>query len=181
MSTIDSVFNSLATLFSIDIYKGYINPNATDQEVVAVGRRTILVGLVTGVLMALLLIHYKFNQMENAFTHTLNDLRNTFNIGFVVLICIAGLLTLPKQKAAILGFLITVPINLGLRFLFPEMNYLIRAFIVISTAFLLVAVPNILKYGFRTPHSLVEFGGKDIKWFGWGLLISLVLTHIIWH
>ena len=32
MSTIDSTFNSLATLWSIDIYSKYFNKNATDSE-----------------------------------------------------------------------------------------------------------------------------------------------------
>ncbi|MDP5139311.1 MAG: hypothetical protein NWP83_02440, partial [Spirosomaceae bacterium] len=49
MSTVDSTFNSLATLFSIDIYKMYIKPEATDYEVVTAGRRTIIFTLLTGI------------------------------------------------------------------------------------------------------------------------------------
>ena len=32
MSTVDSTFNSLATLWSVDIYSKYINKNANDIE-----------------------------------------------------------------------------------------------------------------------------------------------------
>ena len=32
MSTVDSTFNSLATLWSTDIYSKYINKKASDQE-----------------------------------------------------------------------------------------------------------------------------------------------------
>ena len=39
MSTVDSTFNSLATLWSIDIYKEYINKEATDRQVVKAGRQ----------------------------------------------------------------------------------------------------------------------------------------------
>ena len=62
MSTVDSTFNSLATLWSVDIYKGYINKNATDQQMVAAGRQTILVGLLTGVSMGLILLYAKFEK-----------------------------------------------------------------------------------------------------------------------
>jgi len=60
MSTVDSTFNSLATLWSIDIYKTYINKNATDKQVVNAGRNTILVTLFTGILMGLILLYLKF-------------------------------------------------------------------------------------------------------------------------
>ena len=42
MSTVDSTFNSLATLWSIDIYQGYLNKNATDRQIVRAGKQTIL-------------------------------------------------------------------------------------------------------------------------------------------
>ena len=43
MSTVDSTFNSLATLWSIDIYKGYINKTATDAQVVTAGKNLSLI------------------------------------------------------------------------------------------------------------------------------------------
>jgi len=45
-STVDSTFNSLATLWSIDIHKPNINKNATDRQVVQSRRNAILVGFV---------------------------------------------------------------------------------------------------------------------------------------
>ena len=48
MSSVDSIFNSVSTLWSIDIYKKRIRPDATDAEVVATGfrndRRWMVVG-----------------------------------------------------------------------------------------------------------------------------------------
>ncbi|MFT7452359.1 MAG: SSS family solute:Na+ symporter [Patescibacteria group bacterium] len=75
MSTVDSTFNSLATLFSVDIYKVYINKEATDTQMVDAGRKTILFTLCTGIVMGLVLLYVKFENPEAAFTHTLNELR----------------------------------------------------------------------------------------------------------
>ncbi len=181
MSTIDSVFNSLATLFSIDIYKGILRKEATDQQVVAVGRKTILVGLFTGIITAIFLISYKISNSESAFTHALNDLRYIFNTGFVVIICIAALLLLPNRRLALFGFISTLPINLISRWLYPDMNYLIRALIIIVLAILIVAIPTIVKNGFKPWREFIQFGDKKVKWFGFGLLVSLISCHFIWH
>lgn len=181
MSTIDSVFNSLATLFSIDIYKGILNKNASDQKVVAVGRKTIIVGLLTGIVTAIFLISYKISNADSAFTHALNDLRYIFNTGFVVIICVAALLLLPNRKLALFGFVATLPINFLSRWLFPDMNYLIRALIIILLGILIVAIPTIYRSGLKPWREFIQFGNHKVKWFGFGLLLSLVICHIIWH
>lgn len=38
LSSFNSALNSCATLFSVDIYKGFLNPDATDQQMVRVGK-----------------------------------------------------------------------------------------------------------------------------------------------
>ena len=105
MSTVDSTFNSLATLWSIDIYKGYLNKKATDQQLVQAGKQTILVTLITGITMGFILLYLKFENPDAAFTHTLNELRYYINCGIVVLICTAGFLLAPRHK---LTFLLSV-------------------------------------------------------------------------
>ena len=49
MSTVDSTFNSLATLWSTDIYSKYINKKANDQEKIKAGQKAILFSLGTSV------------------------------------------------------------------------------------------------------------------------------------
>ncbi len=95
MSTVDSLFNSAATLWSIDIYKCYINKEATEQQIVTAGRRTILVTLLTGVSMGIFLLYVKLENPADAFTHTLNEFRYYINCGIVVLICTAAFLLAP--------------------------------------------------------------------------------------
>ena len=46
ISSLASMFNSTSTLFTMDIYKKYINPNAGDKKLVNVGRLTSLVALI---------------------------------------------------------------------------------------------------------------------------------------
>ena len=50
MSTVDSVINSVGTMFSFDIYKRLINKNATDKQLIQVGKKSIGVTTVVGIL-----------------------------------------------------------------------------------------------------------------------------------
>ncbi|MEC7247470.1 MAG: sodium/solute symporter, partial [Bacteroidota bacterium] len=50
MSTVDSTFNSLATLWSTDIYSKYINKKANDKEKIKAGQKAILFSLGTALI-----------------------------------------------------------------------------------------------------------------------------------
>ena len=179
MSTVDSTFNSLATLWSIDIYSKYINKKASDQEKIQSGRMAIIFSLVTGLIMGLVLLYIKFDNPDSAFTHTLNNLRYYINCGIVVLICSAIFLVKPKEKNILLAFLITLPINLLLQFLFPEMNYFIRAFWVIFTGISIALISNIGRL--NNLSGIFRSSSTKIVRLGILLLVSLILIHVLFH
>jgi SSS family solute:Na+ symporter len=201
MSTVDSTFNSLATLFSIDIYKEYINKEATDTQMVNVGRRTIIFTLFTGVTMGLILLSYKFADAESAFTHTLNQIRYYVNCGLVVLVCAAAFLIAPKRLLAVVAFFSTVILQFAFSlYFFPDMNYFIRAMWVIIIGFMIIAIPtglrlikeenihldlydegNNAKVGFRKLKDVFVFASPQIMWAGIGLITSLVVLHVVFH
>ena len=181
MSTIDSLFNSLATLFSIDIYKEYINPDASEKQIVTTGRRTIIVTLFIGIAMAFYLSDLKFSEQYRAFTHTLNELRYYFNHGFVVVVCTAALLLMPSKWLALAAFLITVPVNFVLqKYLLPDgFPYLVRALIVITSCFALVSIPTILKNGLLPIKEFVKSADPRVTRYGLMLLCSMIAIHIV--
>ncbi|MEZ5043989.1 MAG: sodium/solute symporter [Saprospiraceae bacterium] len=180
MSTVDSTFNSLATLWSIDIYKEYINKTATDAQVVGAGKKTILVTLFTGVLMGLILLYLKFENPQAAFTHTLNELRYYINCGIVVLICTAAFLVAPKHKWTLAAFLATIPLHLIIIWLFPDMNYFVRAAWVIVLAFSIV-IASSASAGWKPWNELIQADSRELRQIGLGLLGSLILLHLIFH
>jgi len=192
MSTVDSTFNSLSTLFSIDIYKEYINKKATEAQIVNAGRRTIIITLITGVLMGFVLLYVKFENPEAAFTHTLNELRYYINCGIVVLICSAAFMVAPNHRWALIAFLSTIPLHLiikGFDFgflsfdgLFPDMNYFVRAGWVVLISFIIVSLGSISN-GFKKWKDIVflQKESRSVQQIGLGLLVSLVLLHVIFH
>ena len=179
MSTVDSTFNSLATLWSIDIYKEYINKNATDLQTINAGKRAILFGFTTGATIGIILLNLKFSNPDDAFTHTLNELRYYINCGIVVLICAAIFLVAPKHKITLVAFFATVILQLILKFIFPDMNYFVRAMWVILISFFMIKLFS--KTKFKRIKSLIHSDSNQIKKLGLGMLISLILLHIIFH
>ena len=179
MSTVDSTFNSLATLWSTDIYSKYINKKASDQEKIKAGQKAILFSLGTALLMGMVLLYLKFDDPNSAFTHTLNNLRYYINCGIVVLICSAVILIKPRQEIVLFAFIATLPINISLQIFLPEMNYFVRAFWVIMIGLSLTILAS--RGQFNSLLSLFRPANNLTKNFGWVLAISLILLHIIFH
>ncbi len=179
MSTVDSTFNSLATLWSTDIYATYLNKKATDKQKIYAGRRAIIFSLGTALIMGLVLLYLKFDNPNSAFTHSLNNLRYYINCGIVVLICSAVLLAKPNIKIVLFAFVITLPINIGLALIFPEMNYFVRAFWVIFSGLILGVIAS--KGKLNNLVSLFQPATKQSRNWGWALAFSLLLLHYIFH
>jgi len=179
MSTVDSTFNSLATLWSVDVYSTYINKEATDYQKIRSGRKAIIFSLFTALLMSMILLYLKFDDPDSAFTHTLNNLRYYINCGVVVLICSAVLLLNPFKKTILFAFVLTLPFNLLIQLFFPEMNYFLRAFWVIFSGLTIAILFNTNKL--KNIFKLIYVSSKSNSILGWSLLISLILIHIIFH
>ena len=179
MSTVDSTFNSLATLWSTDIYSKYINKKASDHEKIKAGQKAILFSLATALLMGMVLLYLKFDDPNSAFTHTLNNLRYYINCGIVVLICSAVILIKPRQEIVLFAFIATLPVNISLQIYLPEMNYFVRAFWVIIIGLFLTTLAS--KGKFNSLLSLFRPANNLTRDFGWALAISLILLHIIFH
>ena len=179
MSTVDSTFNSLATLWSVDIYASYLNPKANDIQKINAGRKAILVSLGTALLMGFILLYLKFDNPNSAFTHTLNNLRYYINCGIVVLICSAIIIIKPQTKRVLTAFLITIPLNIILQLLFPEMNYFVRAFWVIFSGLIIAILGS--KSKLVSIKTLFEASTPQHKFWGFMLFLSLLILHYIFH
>ena len=179
MSTLDSTFNSLGTLWATDIYSTYINSKATDEQKIKAGRKMILFSFCTALLMGFIFLYLKFDNPNSAFTHTLNNLRYYINCGIVILICAAILIIQPNRKMILVAFIASLPINIAIELLFPEMNYFVRAFWVILSGLLISLVCSRARV--NNIFSLFEASTSTHKYLGWLLLISLFGLHIIFH
>ena len=179
MSTVDSTFNSLATLWSTDIYSKYINKQAKDKDKIKAGQKAILFSLGTALVMGFVLLYLKFDDPNSAFTHTLNNLRYYINCGIVVLICSAVVLLKPNRNIVLFAFIATLPLNIALQLFMPEMNYFVRAFWVIIIGLFITIIGSMGKL--NSLLSLFQPADKYSRNWGWALAITLALLHMVFH
>ena len=131
MSTLDSTLNSIATMWSTDIYSKYLKKSATDKEKIVAGKRAIIIALCIGLTVGIYLLYLKLDRPQIAFTHVLNNLRYYINCGIVLLICTSVLLIKPNKKIIFYLLFLSIPLNLVIEKIIPELNYFLRAFTVI--------------------------------------------------
>jgi SSS family solute:Na+ symporter len=206
MSTVDSTFNSVSTLWSIDVYKRHLAPEATDAQVVAMGKKAILGTLVTGVIFGFFMIYVKLGNEDFPLTHWFNALSYVVKNAFVVLIVAAVFLFRPvvakvpdavptedgPSSNLVFGtMMLTIPLTAAVWWM-PElanallgveidpMNYLVRSMWVILVGCAIVALPTWKKLGFRFTVK-IESSGKGVSRFAWALGASLVICHIVFH
>lgn len=182
MSTVDSTFNSVSTLWSIDVYKRHLRPDASDEDVVAMGKKAILVTLFSGLAFAFVQLYVKYSNPEFALTHWFNEMTYYIKNGFVVLIVSAVFLIKPPRWLVLMALVVSIALYALVGVALPDMNYLVRVSWVIGIAFAFVAVPTMVINGWRIPlRQLVEKPDKAVARFGLALLASLILTHVLFH
>jgi SSS family solute:Na+ symporter len=182
MSTIDSIYNSVSTMWSIDIYQRYLKPDATDAQIVRSARLAIIGTMVTGACFAYVMLEAKFTNQSFAFTHWFNELSYYVKNGFVLLILAAVFLVKPPRKLVLGILLSSVVLYYLLSLAFPSMNYFVRSGWVILITFSIVAIPTVYRNGWRLGNGhILEISDRRVGHFALALLGSLALCHVVFH
>ena len=182
MSTLDSVYNSVATLWSIDIYQRHLRPTASEAQVVRTGKRAIMATLISGVLFGFVVVYVKFSDPTFALTHWFNELSYYVKNGFVLVVLAAVFLVKPSRRLVLFALLFSIVLTYLFKVGLPEMNYFVRSGWVIVLTFAVVALPTLRRTGWRFSEAgLVVAPYRSSVRLGLALAISLVASHVIFH
>ncbi len=143
VSSLASMLNSTATIFTMDIYKPYINKNATDKQTVTVGRITVLTSLIIACMVAPLL-----GTIKEMFQY-IQEYTGLVSPGILGVFIIGLFYKKSTNNGAIWGVILSVPIALALKFWtkIPWMNQMMITWI--ATMIIIAVV------------SYIEGKGKD--------------------
>ncbi len=86
LSTIDSMMNSTATLFTFDIYKKYIRPNASEKRLIWVGRGAMMLMVAAAIWLSLY-----FGQTKGGIFNRMADY-NAYLVPGVIVAYVAGMI-----------------------------------------------------------------------------------------
>ncbi len=104
VSSLASMLNSTSTIFTMDIYKQYINPNASDKKTVNVGRLSAAAALIIACIMAPLL-----GGIDQAFQF-IQEWTGLVSPGILAVFILGLFWKKTTNRAAIVGALVSIPI-----------------------------------------------------------------------
>jgi solute:Na+ symporter, SSS family len=124
LSTIDSMMNSTATLFTFDIYKKYVRPGASEMRLVWVGRTAMMAMVSAAIGLSLY-----YGQAKGGIFNTMADY-NAYLVPGVIVAYVSGILQPFVTRAASLASIIAGPlVSIGYeQFTWRVMDHDLQAF-----------------------------------------------------
>lgn len=135
VSSLSSLINSTSTIFTVDIYKSYINKNATEKQMVRTGRIVAFAALAISTLVA-----PQLQTLDQAYQYVQEY--TGFIYPGVFLIFFLGLFwKQATSNAALWTALLTIPLGVFFKFTCPEMPFILRiGYIFIILIFVIVGI-----------------------------------------
>lgn len=122
VSSLASMLNSTATIFTMDIYKPYINKNAGNKQLVGVGRISVLVALFVATAIA-----NTMGSIPQMFQY-IQEYTGVVSPGILAVFLMGLFWKKTNVQGAIIGVLASIPVAFGLKFLPIEMPFLDQMF-----------------------------------------------------
>jgi SSS family solute:Na+ symporter len=118
VSSLASMLNSTATIFTMDIYKPYIAKNTSDKNLVNIGRITVFVALVIAGAFA-----KKMGSIEQMFQY-IQEYTGLVSPGILAVFLMGLFWKKTNTRGAIVGVLASIPVALLLKFLPVDLPFL---------------------------------------------------------
>ena len=137
ISSLASMFNSTSTLFTMDIYKKYINPEANDHKLVNVGRLVSICALI----IALIAVKPLLGGLDQAFQY-IQEYSGFIYPGIIVVFGLGLLWKRASSMAAVWTAILTIPMGVLFKVVMPQVAFQFRAgyiFMILLTFFVIVS------------------------------------------
>lgn len=181
ISSLASMFNSTSTLFTMDIYKKYINKDASDKKLVRVGRLTSLAALV----IAAVAVEPLLGSLDQAFQY-IQEYSGFIYPGIIVVFGLGLLWKRASSRAAVWTAIITIPLGVLFKIFLGGVPFQLRAgyiFIILLVFFVLMSLVDKKFVAVELPEQ------KDretmVKWarrmgFAGLFFVVIALVVIVW-
>jgi SSS family solute:Na+ symporter len=180
VSSLAAIINSAATIFSIDIYKVHFKPQISEENLVKTGKISSLIIVLFAASIASFL-----TSIEQVFQF-IQEYTGLVSPGITAMFLLGIFWNRTTAKAAWIAVLITLPVPLLLKWIFPEMPFLdnmLFSFFIISAIMVMVSLldksKKALASDWELPVGIFKNGDKVFKWLSAGILLILCLLYFI--
>ncbi len=173
VSSISSIVNSTSTIFTIDIYKGFINKNATEKQMVRTGMLVAFFALLISTIVA-----PQLRSLDQAYQYIQEYTGFIYPGEFLIFFC--GLFW--KQataKAALWTAVLTIPLGLVMKLVFPGMPFVLRiGYVFIILSFVMVGI-SLLDKKLTADNIIDRESGNKLVGIGIRLVALALMAGII--
>lgn len=135
VSSLASMMNSTATIFTMDLYKTSIKPDASETSLVRIGRIVSLTCIVIGALLA-----PQLSRLDQAFQY-IQEYTGFISPGVLAIFILGLFWKKATPNAALLSAILSIPLSTGLKFLAPAVPFLDRMlYVFLASVALIVAI-----------------------------------------
>jgi len=148
VSSLSSMVNSTATIFSIDIYKQILNKKATETQLVRTGRIASGVALIVAVLIA-----PQLQSLSQAFQY-IQEYTGFVSPG-ILAIFMAGLFwKKATTNSALFAAVLTIPLSAGFKYLMPNLAFLDRMGLIFLILLGLIIIVSLIETRENHPKAI---------------------------
>lgn len=148
VSSLSSMVNSVSTIFTVDIYKQFLNKKAVDSNLVLTGRVVSSVSLVIAVLVAPTLV-----TLDQAFQF-IQDFTGLVSPGVLAIFLFGMFWKRATSNAALWAAIITIPLGFLIEFVFPGMPFIDRMGIVFLCLSLIIVAISMIETKTNDPKGI---------------------------
>lgn len=156
-SSLGSMSNSISTIFTMDIYKQMINPDASEKKAVAVGRIVALISMVIAVVVARPLL----GELDQAFQY-IQEFSGFFTPGIVVIFLLGFFWKKATATSALVAAISSAVLSLTLKIFWPELPFMDRVGLVFLLCVALAVIVTLAGGGKDQPNA-IELDGIQFK------------------
>lgn len=176
--------NSIATIFSLDIYKKFIDKNASERKQVIMGRVVIIASLIIAGKVAPML-----STLDQAYQF-IQEYVGFIAPGVLAIFLMGFFWKRTTSAAALTGTLLTIPLSTVLKFLpswtngaFPDYPFLDRMTITFVTILIVMVIISLMKPADDSPPKLIPLDRSMMKVtpaFAVGSVVIIVILTILY-
>ncbi|WP_194776796.1 sodium/sugar symporter [Pararhodonellum marinum] len=174
VSSLASMINSTSTIFTMDIYKVYFQPQASNKQLVRSGRLVAVVALLIAMLVA-----PKLNTLDQVFQY-IQEYTGYIYPGVVAVFCMGLFWRQITASAALWTAIATLPTGIIFKVVYPEMPFILRmGYVFIILVFLASLISFAEKKTFENPDYKSDAKGSKTLIGSYLFIILGILAAIV--
>jgi len=172
VSSLSSMTNSVSTIFTMDIYKEYINNKSNDKSLVNVGRLTAIIALVVATMIA-----PNLDSLSQVFLFV-QEFTGFVSPAIFALFFFGLFWSKTTTRAVIWASIGSIPISAFFYFFLPEIGFLDRILIVFLLLSIIIIGISLIRQEESRDYLNINFQtSRGFNMLSWLLVIVLIIVY----